>query len=213
MRAVVRGLELEHRARVSRVRVVHQRVVAHHACEAREGGAETRRWSRGNPSQISCLEERPASALPLTSRRTEGSAFHGGLRDIEYAGQGAGRRAIRKPARGGCRFEERTGCQLSRVRTGDYHVVVVVATSSSLGGAYLTIDSDLLNVRLRPHRRSFILAAVQQLHHLYVHHGECARRTLATDPHTRLMKTRRFGICHSGFPQARGCGSYVATVF
>ena len=75
------------------------------------------------------------------------------------------------------------------LRTGDNHVVSVVA-SSSLRGAYLAIDSDFLNVRLRLHRRSFIIAAVQQLYHLYVHHGSRAhpetrgaRRTLTTKPH------------------------------
>jgi hypothetical protein len=62
-------------------------------------------------------------------------------------------------------------------RTGDYHVVIVVA-SSSLRGAYLAIDGDFLNVRLRLHRRSFILAAVQQLHHLDVHHGSRAHPKL-----------------------------------
>lgn len=55
------------------------------------------------------------------------------------------------------------------LRTGDDHVISVVA-SSSLRGAYLAIDSDFLNVRLRLRRRRFILA-VKQLHHVCVHHG------------------------------------------
>ena len=41
VREVARGIELEHGARVSGVWVVHQRVVAHHTCGAREGGGET----------------------------------------------------------------------------------------------------------------------------------------------------------------------------
>ena len=62
VRAVVRGLELEHGARVSRMRVVHQRVVAHHACEAREGGGGKRRSRKGRRFRQISDSERPASA-------------------------------------------------------------------------------------------------------------------------------------------------------
>ena len=186
----------------------------------RRGREEEGRGGRGREdASVRSRIRNDRRARAAAEIEANGCAFQRAMRGIEDGGRRARRRAIRKRARGGRRLRGEEGVPTYwRERTGDYHVVIVVA-SSSLRGAYLAIDGDLLNVRLRLHRSSFILAAVQQLHHLDVHHGSRAhpkfgargehwrnrtanpRRVRCSSPQTLIpleKSRRRRSICRVG---------------
>lgn len=155
---VVGGIELEHRARVSRMRVVHQRVVADHACRGKGGRA--------------CESALTVAGLEISRRgvrrrrdRPSRESLRSNPRGITYArSRGDERVDSRGEGVGGARATPRSWGANSEVeKRACHHDLVVVLVRTLARGrslANLTIDLHLPDVVV------LILATVQEVHDL-----------------------------------------------
>ena len=155
---MVGGIELEHRARVSRMRVVHQRVVADHACRGKGGRA--------------CESALTVARLEISRRgvrrRRDGpsrDSLRSNARGITFArARGDERVDSRGEGVGGARATTRSWGANSEVeKRACHHDLVVVLVRTLARGrslANLTIDLHLPDVIV------LILATVQEVHDL-----------------------------------------------